>query len=133
MKFKGVVPLEPQKIQELIMQVDRQVIQLNETVAQLQLALGELGEENNRLRLMNHDLKETLNHSRIEPTTHDSQKKTEEVNEENEETSSGKDRLQGFYDEGIHICHPYFGSRRQPGEECMFCQGLLDALDQKNS
>lgn len=132
---KGEVPLEQEKIQALIMQVDRQVIQLNETVAQLQLALRDLSEENNRLRLMNHDLQEALNHSKRETfETAVSQDAVQESQTESpvtqQEAGSGKNRLQSFYDEGIHICHPYFGSSRQPGEECMFCQGLLDALDQ---
>lgn len=32
--------------------------------------------------------------------------------------------LQELYDEGFHICHPYFARSRE-GEQCLFCLNLL--------
>ncbi|WP_124057800.1 initiation control protein YabA [Vaginisenegalia massiliensis] len=143
--------MEQEKIQALIAQFDQQLSQLNETVAQLSNAYSDLIEENNRLRLMNHEwhgsrLPEWSNlkshqTGNEEASQFDSGQTAKmlgessqlELGRQDESTqaraSSGKERLQTFYEEGIHICHPYFGSRREPGEECMFCQSLLDGLE----
>jgi regulator of replication initiation timing len=32
--------------------------------------------------------------------------------------------LKDLYDEGFHICHPYFAQSRE-GEQCLFCLTLL--------
>ncbi|MBF0934331.1 MAG: DUF972 family protein, partial [Abiotrophia defectiva] len=36
------------------------------------------------------------------------------------------------YQEGIHICHTFYGMKREPGEECIFCQNLLDSFQRDN-
>ncbi|MBU5900646.1 DUF972 family protein, partial [Vibrio cholerae O1] len=30
-----------------------------------------------------------------------------------------------IYREGFHVCHDFYGQRREPDEECMFCDELL--------
>jgi len=45
---------------------------------------------------------------------------------------AGRERLQTFYQEGIHICHTFYGMKREPGEECIFCQNLLDSFQRDN-
>lgn len=121
--------MDYQDIKQLLDQSSDQLIQLNETVAQLTVALNDLMEENNRLRIRNHDLMALVSqnyHAKAnELGTSPQQTKTEESSDD---SVSGKARLQTFYDEGIHVCHPYFGSQRYPDEECMFCQGVLDGL-----
>lgn len=118
--------MEHDELHALLDSAEQQLFQLNETVAQLTLALQDLSEVNNRLRIRNQDLMEMLT-----PRSSDAEQSELEhpSMEEQDYTPSGKDRLQTFYDEGIHVCHPYFGSRRMPTEECMFCQGVLDGLE----
>ena len=105
-----------ENIQLLMEQAERELIQLSETVAKLRRAFDTLSDENNRLRMTNAQLQALV----VAPNA------TKPV--ATPTVSEGKSRLQTFYNEGIHICHPFFGSRRETGEECMFCQGVLDGL-----
>lgn len=118
--------MEHDELQALLETAEAQLFQINETVAQLTFALKDLSEVNNRLRIRNQDLVEMLTPRSNDPAQLNSEHSSAE---EQDYAPSGKDRLQTFYDEGIHVCHPYFGSRRMPAEECMFCQGVLDGLE----
>ncbi|MGO4928156.1 initiation-control protein YabA [Fundicoccus sp. Sow4_F4] len=122
--------MDYQDIKQLFDQSSEQLIQLNETVAQLTVALNDLMEENNRLRIRNQDLMALFSQN-YHTNTNESGTSTQQLPAENstDDSISGKARLQTFYDEGIHVCHPYFGSQRYPDEECMFCQGVLDGLE----
>lgn len=121
--------MDYQDIKHLLDQSSEQLIQLNETVAQLTVALNDLMEENNRLRMRNQDLMALVSQN-YQTQAHETGTTTQSLSTENsrDDSISGKARLQTFYDEGIHVCHPYFGSQRYPDEECMFCQGVLDGL-----
>lgn len=122
--------MDYQDIKHLLDHSSEQLIQLNETVAQLTVALNDLMEENNRLRMRNHDVMTLVSQNYLAKTNElgeASQPLTVEDTTDN--SVNGKTRLQSFYDEGIHVCHPYFGSQRYPEEECMFCQGVLDGLE----
>ncbi|MDR0298369.1 MAG: DNA replication initiation control protein YabA [Streptococcaceae bacterium] len=33
--------------------------------------------------------------------------------------------MQKLYDDGIHVCHQYYGKRLEPGENCLLCQEVL--------
>ena len=106
-----------QNPKELVELAERQLIQLSETIAVLKRTIEELSDENNRLTIANTHLQalvveKPIHSSEVEGTLQD----------------QGSERLRSFYREGIHICHPFFGARREPGEECMFCQGVLDSM-----
>ena len=121
--------MDYQDIKQLLDQSSEQLIQLNETVAQLTVALNDLMEENNRLRIRNQDLMALVSQN-YQGKANEAGVSAQQIQIEDptDDEVSGKARLQTFYDEGIHICHPYFGSQRYPDEECMFCQGVLDGL-----
>lgn len=122
--------MDYQDIKQLLDHSSEQLIQLSETVARLSGALNELMEENNRLRMRNHELMSLVSQNYQTPAINNEEQSTaEQMEAVTDDNTSGKDRLQTFYDEGIHVCHPYFGSQRYPDEECMFCQGVLDGLD----
>ena len=122
--------MDYQDIKQLLDHSSEQLIQLNETVAQLTVALNDLMEENNRLRMRNHDVMTLVSQNYLAKTNDLGETPQPLTVEDTTDNSvNGKTRLQSFYDEGIHVCHPYFGSQRYPEEECMFCQGVLDGLE----
>lgn len=110
--------MEQENIHQLLEQVEDQFATLYETVAQLQKELRVLMDENNKLRLMNHTLSQQLTNFSLEKQPQERPKK-----------SSAHPTLRTFYEEGIHVCHTAFGSRRSQ-EECMFCQSVLDILEE---
>lgn len=42
---------------------------------------------------------------------------------QNKDTASGQKALQKLYDEGYHVCPPYFGREHDGG--CLFCLEVL--------
>lgn len=109
------------KISELVAQTEAQLFDLNEMVGKLKSEISLLTEENNQLRMTNHDLHELL----LEHTQ-------EVENQEKHSTESNSKKttphLQNYYDEGIHVCHQLFGARRDESEECIFCLAVLDKI-----
>ncbi|MGX7091835.1 initiation control protein YabA [Hutsoniella sourekii] len=108
--------------EQLLELADQQLLELSDTVAQLRQAYHQLAEENNQLKITNHDLREMM--STVHPA--EEEKQSAEIEQQ---ITGGKNRLQGFYDQGIHICHQYFGLSRSPEEGCIFCQDVLDGLE----
>ncbi len=123
--------MDKQLLYDLLDQTESDMIRLSNTVAQLKESVENLTQENNQLRLHNHDL-----HSRLQAYQEASQEAVvggeETFRQESSLPKKGQAQLQSFYDEGIHICHLYFGSRRDPGEACIFCQRVLDGLNDGN-
>lgn len=113
--------MDKDNIQHLIDQTETSMLQLSNQVAELQEVLADLIEDNNQLRMQNKELQDIIARLMAEEEG--------DVKEEQTSLSTGKERLQSFYDEGIHICHAYFGMNRAPDEECLFCQGILEDLD----
>lgn len=111
-----------QDIQELINNIQNHQQQYQNNILQLTQVVLELKEENNRLRMLNHNLEDQLQKLVNESVTQEEDTPIEEQH------ISGKDRLQGFYDDGIHVCHELFGKRRQSSEDCLFCQDVLMRL-----
>lgn len=121
--------MEQEEIFNLIQLAERQMLDLSNSLANLKKQAALLIEENNQLRMANHDLHDML--------MSQSQLQAQEENRQgNSETQysvhhpQGSSRLQAYYDEGIHVCHQYFGARRHLDEECIFCQGVLDEMAQ---
>ncbi|EFR30657.1 initiation control protein YabA [Eremococcus coleocola] len=128
--------MDNQVIINLLDEAENDLIRLNDKVAQLRKAIDDLNAENNQLRMRNHALNDQL----IEAKQNDLN--PEQNNQELADLSvgdtqpaapaiNGKARLQSFYDEGIHICHLYFGSPRHSDESCIFCQTVLDSLEEQ--
>lgn len=116
--------MEFQNMQQLLDSIDTQMLELNDTVIQLRALVGAMTEENNRLRIQNNELTQLLKTQNMAV-----QVETLEGPMELAKSNKGLQRLQGFYDEGIHICQDYFGSSRSTHEECMFCLTILDRLE----
>lgn len=115
--------MEAEDILALIHQAEGQIIQLSEEVSQIKAACSQLIAENNQLRMANHELRDWVQQGQPSKVADP---------EDPGDPGSGRQRLQSFYDEGIHICHPYFGTQRLPNEACIFCQGILDGLEGKD-
>ncbi|MBJ8349699.1 DNA replication initiation control protein YabA [Streptococcus zalophi] len=80
-------------------------------VEALKKTVREMAEENARLRLENHQLKEQLEHTKVITS----------------ETISKKSRnhLEKIYDEGFHVCNTFYGQHREGNADCVFCMELL--------
>ncbi len=119
--------MNKEEIYQLIERSEEQVQELNQTISQLQQALRDTVEENNRLLLLNYDLKElTQNlHQQMENPVQ------EPTPTDNETTHlSGKEHLLEFYHEGIHICHLYYGQQRSSLEQdCLLCLGVINQFE----
>lgn len=113
---------------EILDQAETHMLQLSDTVAQLREVIDGLVEENNKLRMSNNDLRNLLIKSQKQHQQDDSTHSAQEG--EGGTTSSGRESLLGFYNEGIHVCHEFFGSRRSPQEQCLFCQEVLKRLEE---
>lgn len=111
---------------EMFDEAETHLLQLSDTVAQLREVIDNLVEENNKLRMSNNDLKSLLIKTQTDTHEEDSEGET------GSQTSSGRDSLLGFYNEGIHVCHEFFGSRRSSNEQCLFCQEILERLENRS-
>ncbi|MGF3072898.1 initiation control protein YabA [Facklamia sp. P13069] len=119
------------KIEELLMQVNQELNQLFETVNTLSEEVTRLTNENNRLRMQQYQAVEQIE---IKPLKDEENQKNQVIDKSEqtlEHRQSGQARLQAFYNEGIHICHHYFGSKRETNEECIFCQDIIDSLGEQ--
>lgn len=117
--------MEKKTPNELLLEAEQQLVALQRTFAQLNLEIKQLEEENNRLRMNNAELKQ-----QIIPVIEQSFNEQPAPFETLEDPKSGKgyESLQNFYQDGIHVCHEFFGSRLEPGEECLFCVEVLKRL-----
>lgn len=113
-----------QDIQQLLDDILTQQQAYQQNVTQLTQVVLALKEENNRLRMLNHNLNDQVQHLLQEKRTN--QENTTEASPH----ISGKDRIQSFYDDGIHVCHELYGKPRHSSEDCLFCQDVLLRLTQ---
>ncbi|UPQ86499.1 initiation control protein YabA [Ignavigranum ruoffiae] len=117
--------MEHEEVFEIIERAERQMLDLSDSVANLRKELLHLIEENNQLRMSNHDLHDLiLNQSQAAPN----QTNQADLVNSSQQKNQASSRLQSYYDEGIHVCHQLFGARRETGEECILCLGVLDEL-----
>lgn len=117
--------MEHEEVFEIIERAERQMLDLSDSVASLRKELLHLIEENNQLRMSNHDLHDLL----MNQSQSQSDQQIIEASDYNHtQGKQASSRLQSYYEEGIHVCHQLFGARRETGEECILCLGVLDEL-----
>ena len=120
-------------VERLIRQIEEEMDQLNQSVRQLKDQVETLTQENNRLRMQQYEAIEAITLTEGPTGPADSQASSQSPGDgASTEELKGKARLQSFYDEGIHVCHPYFGTKRDPHEACIFCQDILDSLGESS-
>lgn len=113
--------MDKNQMLQLFDSANQQLNDLSKTMAQLKIQVDKLQEENNKLRINNSELRDKIMPV-LERTWQEEEKSSEAG------TSKGLESLQNFYDEGIHVCHEFFGSRLLPDEECLFCQEVMKRL-----
>lgn len=114
--------MDIQHYQALLDQAESQLLALSDTVAHLNQAMQQLIEENNQLRIDQHRIRTSILANEAADGN------TDVPDQPAARPMSGRESLQNFYDEGIHVCHEFFGSRILPDEECLFCQEVIKRL-----
>lgn len=94
---------------------------MNKTIAGLENDVLETLRENTELKVENQLLHEKLD--KLTATHPAAETKTQ----------SGLESLKKIYDSGYHICNIYYGSHRNPDDDCMFCLDILDNFGEKKS
>lgn len=126
----------------LLEQINQQMEALNESVSILESSLQGLAEENERLKLANQSLiaifsDNPTSHEEtvfIDPTIHSPATGEESLTATSTPQAyvpahgGSHERLQAIYDEGIHVCHGMFGTKRKQGEGCLLCLDIIDKL-----
>lgn len=135
-------PINIQTIDRLLTQMAQQAETFQATLKEVQEQVDLLRAENNRLRIQ--AMRSTVDglenmENQTTDKFHEStlglieQVETQSLQAQSDETQqelSGRKQLESFYREGIHICHPYFGNRRDIHESCIFCEDVLDSLSE---
>lgn len=118
-------------MQQMIDEARSLQAQLTQALENLSRIATELNEENNRLTIVNHQLTQQIEELTQQELALADMSESAQENPAPLTQSSGRDRLQTFYDNGIHVCHELFGKRRDSNEQCLFCQDVIDRLNHK--
>lgn len=129
--------MDHQQILSLIKQADHQMLELSNTVANLQKHVTALIEENNQLKMVNHQLHDSLlayqqEDDEISKVSDERQIEVETPRVLRHHQSPGQQRLQEYYNDGVHICHQFFGAHRPQDEACILCLGVLDEISRNS-
>lgn len=118
--------MKHQDMQELIDKAESELLQLSDTISTLRSSMEELMEQNNQLELKYQQLTESI----LKRKDHANQ--NDAMSNKKGEGENAHHRLQQFYEDGIHICHDFFGMPIAKEEECLFCNKFLDELQNKD-
>lgn len=103
--------MDNQALYEYLELISQNSQQIGDAIAQMQETIYKLVEENSHLKIENAHLRQRLDQ--------------EENHTEKKDNISSLEKL---YDSGIHICHNFYGAKRD--EVCLLCESLLRKLDE---
>ncbi|QXE01771.1 Regulator of replication initiation timing [Terribacillus aidingensis] len=113
--------MNKKEILEHVTQMEEQIGQLYKQLGDVKGHVAELLEENNRLTVENHHLR-----NRLDGQAAQEQKAGSKAAPSKEAPiGEGYDNLARLYEEGFHICNVHFGSPRR-NEDCLFCLTFLN-------
>ena len=110
--------MNKREIFDQVSDMEKRICELYEQLGDLKGKLSSLLEENHRLSVENHHLRNRLESTEV----------TEGENSKQESPgapSEGYDNLARLYEEGFHICNVHFGSPRE-NDDCLFCLLFLN-------
>lgn len=96
--------------------------QLYERFVKLEKKLKEISDEISTLRI---DLMKDIDYtSNLELENRNLRNRLDYLQNSTDINSQSRISLKKLYDDGFHICHAFYGSRRN-NEECMFCDNII--------
>lgn len=110
-------------IYDFVLELEKQNQEVSQKLGQLKQIVGEIVEDNTRLKLENEALLKQLNSQK--EIAHEIFKQSTTVKKEVKKKFDirSKENLEKLYNEGFHICSDSFGKLRT--DECIFCSPLL--------
>ena len=102
-----------------LQQLRESMEKMTKTIEGLENNILDTLKENTELKVENQLLREKLDKLNSKPTEHTVR------------SSAGIESLRQIYNSGYHICNMYYGSRRDPSSDCMFCMDILDNFGEK--
>jgi len=116
--------LEKKDIFSQVIRLEEQIGNLYSDLGDLKVQLAEVLEDNQRLNIENHNLRQW------KETTEEISQEQQGASASDEDSSKpdigeGYDNLARLYQEGFHICNLHYGSLRKDGD-CLFCLAFLN-------
>ncbi|GGH88361.1 regulator of replication initiation timing [Pullulanibacillus pueri] len=114
--------MEKKDIFSQVIRLEEQIGNLYNELGDLKAQLAEVLEENQRLTIENHNLREWKDTTEVRED--DNGDKSLE-HKTRPDVGEGYDNLARLYQEGFHICNVHYGSLRKEGD-CLFCLSFLN-------